>query len=793
MNRATARAVLLGTLLLFLPLVLRPQMRLPPPAVAESTASAADRLVRLVKLWGIVRYLHPYLAYRDLDWDAAFVAAAPKVLAARDRAEYAAAVAGMLAALGDPVTRVLPPSPAPAAKSAPEVASPPAAARPLVRQLAEGVVLLDLSPYDNRALYPDVYKRIAEVAPELAKARAVVVDLRAPAPSDGVPADPSYALDEIAESLVGRIVAVPAERRIVHSGYQPQRGSTSGGYASYFATAYARTYTPAAASQAPEISRRVAFVIDENAGLPPLALALQASGDGFVVSQGKLAETWIVDQTTVDLGEGLYAKVRTSELVPQPGWPGLHADVELPAGGATGGAPDTDAGLAAALALVEHGRPSPVRDVPPLPGPVFRLDRTYPEMLAPELPYRLLAVARFWNVIHYFYPYLQLIDDWDAALPELLAAMEDASAEGARGYALAVARMAARVADNHVSVSGHPELAKLYGTAGPALGVRAIEGLPVVVAAGDEAKRAGIEVGDVVEAVDGEPAAARFRDLVPYVPASTPQGLEEKIYAFYFLAGAPGTEIELAVSGGSGGSGGSGSPGGSGAGGRRTVRLPRTAASHVFERPATSGEMVRILPGNVGYADLTRLPFDGADAMLETVAGTRALILDMRGYPNGTAFTIGPRLDVRHAPCGAQFRRREVSAASLFTLDTGAFTFCQKLSTTKKPLYAGRTVMLIDERAVSQSEHSGLMFEAANGTRFVGSPTAGANGDITGTTLPGGIYATFSGHDVRHADGRQLQRVGLVPDVPVAPTLAGVRAGRDEVLERALRYLEEGK
>ena len=108
-----------------------------------------------------------------------------------------------------------------------------------------------------------------------------------------------------------------------------------------------------------------------------------------------------------------------------------------------------------------------------------------------------------------------------------------------------------------------------------------------------------------------------------------------------------------------------------------------------------------------------------------------------------------------------------------------------------KPKYAAPTVMLIDDRAISQSEHSGLFYEAANGTQFVGSPTAGANGDITRLTLPGGIGVIFTGHDVRHADGRQLQRVGLKPDLPVEPTIAGLRAGRDEVLERAVRYLLE--
>jgi C-terminal processing protease CtpA/Prc len=60
---------------------------------------------------------------------------------------------------------------------------------------------------------------------------------------------------------------------------------------------------------------------------------------------------------------------------------------------------------------------------------------------------------------------------------------------------------------------------------------------------------------------------------------------------------------------------------------------------------------------------------------------------------------------------------------------------------------------------------------------------------VTSFFLPGGIAVSFTGHDVRHADGRQLQRVGIQPDVEAAPTIAGLRTGRDEVLERAVAYL----
>jgi len=47
----------------------------------------------------------------------------------------------------------------------------------------------------------------------------------------------------------------------------------------------------------------------------------------------------------------------------------------------------------------------------------------------------------------------------------------------------------------------------------------------------------------------------------------------------------------------------------------------------------------------------------------------------------------------------------------------------------------------------------------------------------------------FTGQGVRHADGRQLQRVGITPHILVRPTIMGIRAGRDEVLEAALAHL----
>ena len=55
--------------------------------------------------------------------------------------------------------------------------------------------------------------------------------------------------------------------------------------------------------------------------------------------------------------------------------------------------------------------------------------------------------------------------------------------------------------------------------------------------------------------------------------------------------------------------------------------------------------------------------------------------------------------------------------------------------------------------------------------------------------LPGGVVSRFSGLGVFYPDGSPTQRIGIVPDVVATPTIDGVREGRDDVLEAALREL----
>jgi C-terminal processing protease CtpA/Prc len=58
--------------------------------------------------------------------------------------------------------------------------------------------------------------------------------------------------------------------------------------------------------------------------------------------------------------------------------------------------------------------------------------------------------------------------------------------------------------------------------------------------------------------------------------------------------------------------------------------------------------------------------------------------------------------------------------------------------------------------------------------------------------MPTGCRTLFTARRVLKPDGRQHHMFGIQPTIAATRTIAGVAAGRDEVLERALAYVRTG-
>ena len=99
-------------------------------------------------------------------------------------------------------------------------------------------------------------------------------------------------------------------------------------------------------------------------------------------------------------------------------------------------------------------------------------------------------------------------------------------------------------------------------------------------------------------------------------------------------------------------------------------------------------------------------------------------------------------------------------------------------------------MILIDEQTQSRAEFTVMALRTAPDAIVVGSQTSGADGNVSQIDLPGGIRTFYSGLGVFYPDGTPTQRIGIVPDVVVTPTISGIQNGVDEVLQRAVALVQ---
>ena len=101
-------------------------------------------------------------------------------------------------------------------------------------------------------------------------------------------------------------------------------------------------------------------------------------------------------------------------------------------------------------------------------------------------------------------------------------------------------------------------------------------------------------------------------------------------------------------------------------------------------------------------------------------------------------------------------------------------------------------VVLINEQTISGGESWADFIKSNRLAIFIGSPTAGTNGDIYGFRLPGGIYISFTLSYTLKTNGDEFWKSPISPDIYITPTLLGIMERKDEVLERAVLYLKQG-
>jgi C-terminal processing protease CtpA/Prc len=413
-------------------------------------------------------------------------------------------------------------------------------------------------------------------------------------------------------------------------------------------------------------------------------------------------------------------------------------------------------------------------------SPLFMHENSYQGMSFPDAGFRLLALFRYWNMIQYFYPDKYLTDkDWNQILKEYIPSLIDAKNELA--YELAITQLIGEICDTHaVLLEGGDKIDSDRGGFQVPVRVRFVENKLVVTdyymdssySTAEKVKATGLKIGDVITHINGKPVEAIVDSIRKYYPASNESArLRDIAYDMLrshfnrmninYISLNQLKQKEISLDGRSG------------------------LFRHIYQKD--TAKCYKFIGKDIGYITLKSIKEEDVPIIKKEFVKTKGIIIDIRNYPSAyVSYILGSYFVSKPTPF--------VKFTNGNAKNPGEFTFSpsEKIPESKEQ-YHGKLVVIVNEDTQSAAEFNAMAFQAGDNTTVIGSQTAGADGNTVEITLPGGLRTRISGIGIYYPDGRQTQRVGIVPDIEVKPTIKGIREGRDELLEKAIEIIKRDK
>ena len=396
-------------------------------------------------------------------------------------------------------------------------------------------------------------------------------------------------------------------------------------------------------------------------------------------------------------------------------------------------------------------------------NPTFDTDNLYSSQggyVSEEL--RILALFRYWNIIHYFFPYKYIMDqNWDDTLREFIDDIVDAP--DAISYHLAFKELTTRINDSH-AFFGSNVYYQWNGNAYPPFHARWIEDQMVITEVVPSVS--SVKPGDVIKEIDGFDINDLRDSLRRYAHGSNEVILEREIN--WLISLGPGGEFPITVDDGQD---------------LKSEVLFRNGSNY-STLESDNSEIWKVVHSDegcqFGVIDMGRIEVPQLDEMFDELWETDALIFDIRNYPNGTLWDIVNYI----YPSSIHIANFTVPD---ITYPGRRYWTEANIGFGTSNVYSGDIIILFDERTQSQAEYTCMGLEQFPGAIKIGSTTSAADGNVAPITLPGQIttYATFLG--TYYPDYSPTQRIGILPDYEVKPSIEGIRAGRDEVMEFAMQ------
>jgi carboxyl-terminal processing protease len=259
------------------------------------------------------------------------------------------------------------------------------------------------------------------------------------------------------------------------------------------------------------------------------------------------------------------------------------------------------------------------------------------------------------------------------------------------------------------------------------------------------AEAAGIRFGDIVLAIDGEPAT----DLM----ASD---------AAMLIRGEAGTPVTL------------------------TLQRPSPAATWdiaIIRGPVRIPAVESRMMEDIGYLHIQTFPQASlADEVSRELSyfreeGARGLMLDLRGNSGGR-LDVGTQIAEMFLPEGTPIYRQTTRRGQVTTKTSAS-----------RPGWGGPLVVLVDDATASMGEILAAAIQEYGVARVVGTTSSGSVAGSVVFPLSDGAALQITTLRIDSGKGQILNNIGVQPDIPVELTPDNVLEGADPQLDAALTEL----
>ncbi|MFL5788681.1 MAG: S41 family peptidase [Flavisolibacter sp.] len=704
------------------------------------------------RLWVVLTLFHPEMAYSNINADSLYTDNINELLSNPSARNFKDAIRKMIARLGDPYTIIAGDNTK--AKDTLQLGN-----RPLLNWMEDSIAFLHFDDQfimqNSNEFAPNV--GLIHLMESIKKANGIIIDLReSTSVNDEMLKYQKQAFfNELISHLSDHEVSYPSFRTRIHYGHESQTFDLPFYYQGWFIKNSSRVIP-----KDPAIKKPVCLIINRyNNNISDGISTLQGEGIAKVIAEGDLGNFEPARTYEMDLTDHLKVSIRLSEILYKNGERFFKPNISVGS--------NNNRLIPEAVKLVKADLRSKVDSNTILAQNIFVSSKVagYYNMAYPSTSLRLLGLMRFWSAIKYFCPNKDRITkNWDSILYEYVPKF--IMAKDSLDYELTAARLIKEINDSHGFFSG--PINNSLTEKVPDVQLKFVENKTIIYKIFNDSLKDRIFIGDEVLSINDRSVKYCRDSIAPLIAASNDASLQRNITA-RLLAGKSGSFVKLNYEHN---------------GKIKKINLPRVVSRYFS--PEIKDPVWKKIDAKLGYVDFGRLEVAQIDSMFHDLNNMETIIFDNRSYPKGTVWTLVNYLTVKTLQAAKGIT---MIADSPDPLTITSQESIWEIPVSPKTQYKGKIIILVNEITQSQAEYSCMVIQATGKkVTIIGSQTAGADGDVTGIVMPGGIQTAFSGHGVLYPNGKPTQGIGIVPDIYIKPTIKGIKAGKDEVLERAILF-----